>query len=386
RHNVRNFSLHVLEELRPRAVTRDIDWGVPIPLPEFENREDKRIYVWFEAVIGYLSASIEWARLQGRPEAWRAWWQDPSARHFYFMGKDNIIFHSVIWPSILMGYGSGGAFGGGPPNLPLRLPENVVSSEFLTVEGRKFSSSRGVVIEVRDFLSRYDPDALRYYLTAAGPETQDTEFTWSEFIRRNNDELVATWGNLVNRTLSIAQRHFGEVPPAGELSAADRKVAEIVAQGFDSVGGYLEQARFKAGLAEAMGLAARVNQYLAENEPWKLVNQDRGRAASVLHVALGCVNDLKVLLLPFLPFSSQQLHRLLGFSGEIAPMPVLAPVGEGQDAHSVLLGDYSTPEARWAPGRLPVGQRLGQPVALFRKLDPGLAEEELGRLAAGAAD
>ncbi|HVC23940.1 MAG TPA: methionine--tRNA ligase [Candidatus Dormibacteraeota bacterium] len=384
RSNVRSFSLNAIAELRPRAVTRDIDWGIRIPLPEFADRDDKLLYVWFEAVIGYLSAAIEWALARGEPEAWRAWWQNPEASHFYFMGKDNIIFHTVIWPSILMGYGSGGKFGGGPPNLPLVLPDNVVSSEFLTMEGQKFSNSRGIAIEVRDFLERYDPDPLRYYLTAAGPETQDTDFTWAEFIRRNNDELVATWGNLVNRTLTIAKKHFGEVPQAGALSTSDEELIGAVEKGFDSVGALLAAARFKAALAEVMALAARVNQYLTENEPWRLVSTDRERAATVLYVALRCIDNLKVQLLPFLPFSSQRLHQMLGFSGVIAPLPEKVTAQPDDDPHLVLTGDYLTPEARWEPSRLTPGQALGEPAPLFRKLEPEQAEAELAKMAASS--
>ncbi|MGA8207559.1 MAG: methionine--tRNA ligase [Candidatus Dormiibacterota bacterium] len=381
RANVRTYSLNFVAELKPRAVTRDIDWGVHIPLPEFQDRDDKLIYVWFEAVIGYLSASVEWSTNRGESEAWRAWWQNPEASHFYFMGKDNIIFHTVIWPSMLMGYGSGGQLGGGPPNLPLVLPDNVVSSEFLTMEGQKFSNSRGIVIEVRDFLERYDPDSLRYYLTAAGPETQDTDFTWAEFIRRNNDELVATWGNLVNRTLTIAKKNFGEVPTPGPMTKRDEEVVSAVEDGFDSVGKLLEAARFKAALAEVMALAASVNQYLAENEPWHLVGSDRERAATVLYIALRCIDNLKVQLLPFLPFSCQRLHLMLGYQGLIAPMPVkVTAAGEG-DPHLVLTGDYLTPEASWTSSDLAPGQPLGEPVPLFRKLEPALADEELARMA-----
>ncbi len=384
RSNVRSFSLNAIAELRPRAVTRDIDWGIRIPLPEFADRDDKLLYVWFEAVIGYLSAAIEWASAKGEPEAWRAWWQNPEARHFYFMGKDNIIFHTVIWPSILMGYGSGGEVGGGPPNLPLVLPENVVSSEFLTMEGQKFSSSRGVVIEVGDFLERYDPDSLRYYLTSAGPETQDTDFTWAEFIRRNNDELVATWGNLVNRTLTIAKKHFGEVPQPGELTAQDQELVALVESGFDSAGRLLELARFKAALAEVYSGSQWVNQYLTENEPWRLVSTDRERAAAVLYVALRCIDNLKVQLLPFLPFSSQRLHHMLGFAGVIAPMPDKVTVMANDDPHLVLTGDYQTPEARWEPSRLTPGQALGELTPLFRKVEPEQAEVELAKMAASS--
>ena len=387
RSNVLAFSSNLLSELRPRAVTRDIDWGIRVPVEGFEDRPDKRIYVWFDAVVGYLSASIEWADLQGQPDLWRAWWQDPSARHFYFMGKDNIVFHSVIWPSILLGYGSGGTFGGGDGAPPLVLPENVVSSEFLTQEGQKFSSSRGVVIEVRDFLSRYDPDPLRYYLTAAGPESQDTDFTWAEFIRRNNDELVATWGNLVQRTLTLAARHFGAVPQGGELQAPDQDLLDVIDSGFATVGDLLGSAHFKAALAETMGLAARVNQYLGENEPWRLVKSDRDRAATVLFTAIQCVADLHVMFSPFLPFSSQRLHEMLGEPGQLAPLPELQLVpGSAQDPHNVLTTQASGLKAGWHPTRIPPGRGLQPPEVLFRKLDPGLADEELARMAAPKQD
>src|SRR6476620_11718853 len=203
RPNVIRFSQNILKEIRPRAMTRDIDWGIPVP--GWEDQPTKRLYVWFDAVIGYLSASIEWARRSGDPEAWRAWWNDPEALAYYFMGKDNIVFHAEIWPAQLQGYNGEGDKGGTPGSFGrLNLPTEVVSSEFLTMEGRKFSSSRQVVIYVRDFLARYDADALRYYIAVAGPENQDTDFTWSEFLNRNNGELVAAWGNLVNRSISMA--------------------------------------------------------------------------------------------------------------------------------------------------------------------------------------
>jgi methionyl-tRNA synthetase len=216
RPNVRRFSLNLLNDLKPRAITRDLDWGVPVPLEGWRDRPDKKLYVWFDAVIGYLSASIEWAARTGDPDAWRPFWQSPDARGYYFMGKDNIVFHTEIWPAILFGYSGQGDRGGTPGSYgALEVPYEVVSSEFLQMEGRKFSSSRNVVIYVRDMLSRYDPDALRYYLAVAGPETQDTDFTWAEFLRRNNDELVAGWGNLVNRTIAMTAKNLGAIPAAG---------------------------------------------------------------------------------------------------------------------------------------------------------------------------
>ena len=378
RPNVRNFSLQFVKELQPRPITRDLDWGVPVPVPGYAERDDKRIYVWFDAVIGYLSASVEWARNVGMADAWRDWWQNPDARHCYFMGKDNIVFHTVIWPSILLGYGEGGELGAGRL---LHLPDDVVASEFLTMEGQKFSVSRGVAINVNDFLTRYDPDPLRYFLTAAGPETQDTDFTWSEFVRRNNDELVATWGNLVNRALTIVHRDFGVVPEPGPLHAEDEELIRAIEGGFESVGELIDQTRFRAALAEAMRLASRVNQYTNSQEPWALVKSDRERAATVLYATLRCVDNLKLLLTPFLPFSSQALHELLGHAGQIAgPIELRDVAEEDGNVHRVLTGDYESWVGRWEPSRLEPGLRVDEPRPLFKKLDPGVVDEELARM------
>jgi len=384
RPNVRRFSLNFVKELKPRPITRDLDWGVPIPVEGYDDRDDKRIYVWFDAVIGYLSASVEWAATRGEPDAWREWWQNADAEHTYFMGKDNIVFHTVIWPSMLLGYGEGGELGAGRG--PLELPDNVASSEFLTMEGKKFSASRGVQILVRDFLSRYDPDALRYFLSIAGPETQDTDFTWAEFVRRNNDELVATWGNLVNRTLQSAYKNFGAVPEPGPLTDADEALLAEVAKGFETVGTQIEAARFKAALQEAMRIAALGNQYLAEQAPWTLLQPDRERAGTILYVALRAVDSLKLLLTPFLPFSAQQLHELLGYDDVIAGPLEFRTIDDGDGReHVVLTGDYETWTGRWEPSELPAGQALREPRPLFAKLDPDtVVAEELARMEAAA--
>jgi methionyl-tRNA synthetase len=376
RPNVQKFSLNYIADLKPRPITRDIDWGVPVPVAGWEDRPDKRMYVWFDAVIGYLSASVEWANECGRPDAWREWWQDTAARHFYFMGKDNIVFHTVIWPSILLGYGNGGEVAG-RRGTPLELPYNVVSSEFLNMEGRRFSTSRQVGIYVNDFLTRYDPDPLRYVLTIAGPETQDTDFTWAEFVSRNNNELVATWGNLVHRTLTSAHRHFGEVPRPGALSEEDRGVGEAVDAGFPTVGELIEAARFRAGVTEARRLAAVVNQYLTAAEPWKLFASDPDRAATVLYVALRCVDSLKTIFAPFLPFGSQQVHEQLGYEGTFAGRPEFRPASAG---HDVLSGDYQSWVGEWKPSALAPGQKLLPPRPLYRKLDDSVVEEELARM------
>jgi methionyl-tRNA synthetase len=382
RPNVLRFSLNLLDNVRPRAMTRDIDWGVPVPLPGWEDNPSKRLYVWFDAVIGYLSASIEWARRSGDPEAWRAWWNDESAASFYFMGKDNITFHSQIWPAELLGYAGQGSRGGEPgPLRRLGLPTEVVSSEFLTMEGRKFSSSRGVVIYVRDFLSRYQPDALRYFIAVAGPEAQDTDFTWAEFLRRTNDELVAGWGNLVNRTVSMVSRNLGAIPPAGELTDADGALLATTSHAFDTVGALLARSRQKAAITEAMRVVGEVNTYLSQQAPWKLRTEDPARMASVLHVAVQAVDDCNRLLSPFLPHAAQTVHGLLGHEGVLAPQPEVREVTDLDDGHPypVLTGEYDGVPA-WASAPVVPGTPLAPPTPVFTKLDPSIVDEELARL------
>jgi len=388
RVNVQRFSLNLLADLKPRSYTRDLEWGIPVPLDGWRDRPDKSIYVWFDAVVGYLSASIEWARRSGDPEAWRAWWQNPDARAYYFMGKDNIVFHAEIWPAMLMGYSGVGSKGGTPGELgALNRPYEVVSSEFLTMEGRKFSSSRNVVIYVGDMLSRYDADALRYYLATAGPENQDTDFTWSEFVRRNNDELVAGWGNLVNRTISMTAKNLGAIPEPGALTDADHALLESSRAAFATVGGLLERSRQKAAITEVMRVIGETNKYLSDMEPWKLKSADPARMESVLHVALQAVDDAKTLLTPFLPGSSSKVHELLGNSGEWAGMPRLVEVDEetavGSPSYSVLTGSYDT-GARWESVPIRPGTPITPPTPVFTKLDSSVVDEELARLESGA--
>jgi methionyl-tRNA synthetase len=381
RPNVLKFSLNLLGDLRPRAITRDLDWGVPVPLDGWRDRPDKRIYVWFDAVIGYLSASVEWARRSGDPDAWRAWWQSPEAESYYFMGKDNIVFHSEIWPAMLFGYSGLGARGGTPGALgPLNVPAEVVSSEYLTMEGRKFSSSRSVVIYVRDFLERYDVDALRYYVAVAGPENQDTDFTWSEFLRRNNDELVATWGNLVNRSVSFAARNIGSIPEAGQLTTADQEILAASRESFARVGAALGRSRFKQAVNETMRGVAEANKYMSDQAPWKLRESDPERMRTVLHVVLQLVDDAKTLLTPFLPGSSAKVYAMLGGEGEWSGTPRIEQVDEeGSPSYPVITGDYAT-AARWEHRPLRPGTPLAPPAPLFTKLDASIVDEELRRL------
>jgi methionyl-tRNA synthetase len=391
RQNVRRFSLNLLNDLRPRAITRDLDWGVPVPLEGWRDRPDKKLYVWFDAVIGYLSASIEWAARSGDPDAWRPFWQSPDARSYYFMGKDNIVFHAEIWPAILFGYSGRGDRGGVPGSYgALDVPYEVVSSEFLQMEGRKFSSSRNVVIYVRDMLSRYDPDALRYYLAVAGPENQDTDFTWAEFVRRNNDELLAGWGNLVNRTVAMTAKNLGAIPAAGELTDADQALLGASRAAFDTVGDLLARSRQRAAITEVMRVVGEANKYLSDMAPWKLRTEDPDRMATVLHVALQAVDDCKTLLTPFLPSSSSRVHAQLGGTGVWAGMPELVP-GEdrivagdaAESSYSVLTGEYET-AARWESTPIEVGRPIAPPTPVFTKLDPSIVDEELARLEARA--
>jgi len=361
RPNVRKYSLEFVRNLKPRAITRDLDWGVPVPLPGWEDNHAKKIYVWFDAVIGYLSASIEWAMQRGEPDAWKDWWEGPDSHHYYVMGKDNITFHTVLWPAILMGAGD------------FHLPDDIVASEFLHMEGKKFSTSRGQVIYVKDVLDRYDADALRYYLMIAGPENQDTDFTWDEFVRRNNDELVATWGNLVHRTLVNAHRNFAAVPEPGAMTAADETLLLEVEKALEYVGQQLQEARFQNALKHAMAMASKVNVYLGTEQPWHTIKTDRERAGTVLYVALRCVDNLKTMFAPFLPFSSQRLHAMLGYEDLIAPQPEVRQFAEDATAHTVITGDYESGD-RWHPSELRPGRKLPNPEPLFKRLDEVVEE------------
>ena len=394
RPNVIRFSQNILGEIRPRAMTRDIDWGIPVP--GWEDQPTKRLYVWFDAVIGYLSASIEWARRTGDPEAWRAWWNDPQALSYYFMGKDNIVFHSQIWPAELLGYNGQGEAGGEPGRLGvLNLPTEVVSSEFLTMEGKKFSSSHGIVIYVRDFLERYQADALRYFICAAGPETADADFTWAEFVRRTNGELVAGWGNLVNRTATMIHKRFGRIPEPGDPEAIDVALLDSIEAGFSEVGDLIARHRQKAALAEAMRLVGEANKYIADTEPFKLKGEEGGpawrRLATILHTLAQAVADLNLMLSPFLPHAANDVDRAMGGRGAIAPMPELREAREldprvlpeafaGRSSYPIITGDYTTAPA-WERHEVVIGTPVAKPAPVFVKLDEAIVDEELARYA-----
>jgi len=342
RPNVYNLTQRYLKEgLKDRAITRDIDWGVAVPLDGFEG---KRLYVWFEAVIGYLSATKEWAKSSGDEGKWRCFWQGNEAKSYYFIGKDNIPFHTLIWPAMLMGYGG------------LNLPYDVPANEFLTIEGKKLSTSRNWAVWLPDYLLRYDPDPLRYLLSISMPEAGDTDFSWREFVRRNNDELVATYGNLVNRVLAFVYRSFdGCVPIPGEFDSRSQAVIDTAKETVNTVDKLLYHCHFREAIRSAMSLAQEANRYLEEKSPWKVINEDRQAAATALCVAISVISCLRTVLHPFLPFSSQKLHQYLGFEGSVE-------------------------DDGWQPRFPSPGQRLLPPEPLFAKLDEGLIEEEVSRV------
>ena len=341
RHSVSGTTWKFLDEgLKDRAITRDLDWGVTVPQAGFEH---KRIYVWFEAVIGYLSASKEWAKLRGDDTAWQPFWQG-NARSFYFIGKDNIFFHTLVWPAMLMGYDG------------LNLPYDVPANEFLTIEGKKLSTSRGWAVWLNDYLERYAPDPLRYALAANMPERGDSDFSWREFLRRNNNELVATYGNLAHRILTFAYRNFdGTVPTPGELDGQSQGLLYMAEITLDNMDGLLYHCKFKAAIGEAMSLAQEANRYLDEQAPWKTLKQNRQASARSVYTVLSVLSALKIAFYPFLPFSSEKLHSFLGF-------------------------DERVEEVGWKFQILPSGQKLRQPQPLFVKLDESIVAQESSKL------
>ena len=384
RTNVINFSKGLFKEVKPRAITRDIDWGIPVPVAGWIDNPNKKLYVWFDAVIGYLSASIEWARRQGEPEAWRAWWNDPKSPAYYFMGKDNITFHSQIWPSEMLAYNGQGSKGGTTGEYgPLNMPEQVVASEFMTMEGKKFSSSRGIVIYVKDILARYPVDAVRYYISIAGPESSDSDFTWAEFVRHNNEELAASWGNLVNRVANLIAKNFGEIPPLDESSMTeeDRALLAETADAFETVGGYIEHHRQKAALLEAMRVVGEINKYISSTEPWK-IKDDRARLGTVLYVAAQAVSDANHLLAPFLPHASQKVFEALGGTGTFSPLPRLEEVEDLDKpgfSYPIITGDYVLGQTvhPWRSESIETGTPVAKPTPIFAKIPVEAVEEEL---------
>ena len=381
RQNVMRQSLGQIQaaDLHGRAITRDLDWGIPVPVDGWEG---KCLYVWFEAVIGYLSASVEWASINGDPQAWHDWWYDAQSRSYYFIGKDNIPFHAVIWPGQL--HGAGDIFGQyyeGMDGTRLTLPYDVPANEFMNLEGQKISGSRNWAVWVQDFLTRYDPDPLRYYLTANMPENRDTDWDWAGFLHSNNGELVNTWGNLANRVLSFAYKHWdGHVPTPAELRSQDQELLAAVEGGFNTVGEHLEAVRLRSALAEAIRLASEVNKYLDVTAPWFAIKTDKLAAATSIYTALRAIDSLKVLLAPFLPFTCERLHAYLGYKQPLFGEQVVETCSDALGEHTVLRYLPGKATGCWEPSQLPAGQVLQQPAPLFKKLDESIVEEERAKL------
>jgi methionyl-tRNA synthetase len=353
RKHVVNFTVGMLNEgLRDRAITRDLEWG--IPLPNEELGAGKRIYVWFENVIGYLSAAQEWSQQRGEPEAWRDFWQNEATHSYYFIGKDNIFFHTLSWPATIMAYGDGN---GARLNLPYDVPAN----HFNNVGGRKASTTRQTAVFIPDIMDRFEPDALRYYLCATMPETADSDFTWQDFVARTNNELVATWGNLAHRALTFTYRNFdGIVPEPGPLDSASEALLASVTAMLAETDTLLGGCHFRAALSAAMSIAQEANKYLDDTAPWKTLANDREATARSLYTVLCAINGLKIAMYPFVPHSSQRLHGYLGF-------------------------DTPFEDGGWSLVRLPPGQQLREPKPLFTKLEPEVAQQEEERLIAHAA-
>jgi methionyl-tRNA synthetase len=382
RPQVINFARNFVDQgLIGRAVTRDMDWGIDVPVEGFDG---KVLYVWFEAVIGYLSASIEWAKNTGQEEAWRNWWQEPEARTVYFIGKDNIPFHAVFWPAQLLG--SKGLYAD-DPDAHLNLPYDVPANEFMNMEQRKISGSRRWAVWMLDALEKFDPEPLRYYLTAVMPETRDSDWSWRGFVDRNNSELVANWGNLVNRILNMTARYFkGVVPDPGQLTEKDEALLQAIDEGFTTVGQYYDACTFRAALQENLRLSTLVNQYLEETSPWTTAKTDMETTARSIFTALQAINGLKILWAPILPFSSQQLHEMLGEEGNLFGEQRVETYQESSKTHQGLTYDGTNSVGTWARTPVPPGRKLPKPKPLFKRLEPSIADEELALLAGGSAN
>lgn len=386
RPNVIRQSLGQIETegLHGRPITRDLSWGIPVPV---EGWDGKCIYVWFEAVIGYLSSVVEWGLLQEDSDAWRHWWTNNDSKTFYCIGKDNIPFHAIIWPAELIGVGESFDKKMGAENpKPLVLPYDVPANEFMNLEGRKLSGSKNWAVWGLDFLERYDPDPMRYYLTVNMPETRDSDWDWEEFYQRNNNELVATWGNLANRVLSFAYKHWeGKVPDPGELREADNVLLDSLREGFAQIEEKLEAVKLRAAIQEAMRLAAEINKYLDTSAPWFEIKEDKAQAAKSIFTAMQAIDWLKVFFSPFLPYTSQQLHATLGYDRPLFGDLITREVKDDLSTHTVMLyepGNALTAgeDDLWKPRELEPGMPFNKPKPLFKKLDAGIVEEERARL------
>ena len=350
KENVLNYCRSWFKDgLQDRAVTRDLDWGVKVPLKGYES---KVIYVWFDAVLGYVSSTKEWAQRIGKPDEWKKFWLSPGTKYVAFIGKDNVVFHCIVFPAMLMAWNDA-------HDVPYVLPDNVPANEFLNFEGQKFSKSRGIGIDVQDFLARYPVDPLRYYLAVSLPEYRDSDFYWRDFQAKTNNELADILGNFVNRTLAFAERNFsGIVPGRGSLSDLDSQILDTLKRAPEAAGGYFEHYRFRDGLMEVMNLARAANKYFNDSEPWKTAKSDRERCATTINISIGIARALAILMEPVIPFSSEKIWRMLDLSGDVHK--------ESWDSAREL--------------RIPDGHKLGKSQILFTKIEDGVIESEQGKV------
>jgi len=387
RPNVMRQSLGNIQSvgLKPTSITRDLEWGIPVPIIGWEK---KVLYVWFEAVMGYLSATIEWSELNGEPDAWRHWWTNPEAKAFYFIGKDNITFHAVTWPAELLGMDTGfDKLMGAKNPKALNLPYNVPANEFMNLEGRKISGSANWAVWGLDILDRYDADAIRYYLTVTMPETRDTDWDWEDFYHRVNGELLATWGNLANRVLSFTYKHWeGVIPTVEVLRESDLALLDTVKNGFELVAEKMEKVELRTALSLIMDLASEVNKYLDVHAPWFEIKTDRSEAEKSVYTAIQAIEWLNVMFAPFLPHTSTELHKILNHPGQLFGNSFQKEIHDEVGTHTTLgyeLGEDSLTKPGtdiWNAENMIGGRSFNKPYPLITKLDVSIIEEERARL------
>lgn len=351
KENVKHYVYSWFKEgLQDRAVTRDLHWGVKVPIPEAEG---KVIYVWFDALLGYISSTKEWAQKIGQPEKWREYWQDPDTRLIHFIGKDNIVFHCIVFPAMLMAWNEGRS------DEIYVLPDNVPANEFLNLEGKKLSTSRNYAVWLNEYLEKFEPDPLRYALASILPETKDTDFSWKEFQARNNNELADILGNFVNRTLTFAKKNFdNRVPERFELEEIDKELIAKLKEHVDKIANNYENFRIRDGVFETMNLARFANKYFNDTEPWRMIKENPRRASTTINLCLQLVRALAILFEPVLPFSSRKIWEMLNLKDDI--------VKAGWDSAAELL--------------LEAGHQLGEPKILFRKIEDAEIEDEIRKL------
>jgi methionyl-tRNA synthetase len=371
RSTVLDFSRHYAAHAEPRAFTRDLNWGIPIPLPDSDG---KCIYVWYEALLGYLTATIEWSAIIGQPDEWKKFWYERDVKIYNFIGKDNILFHTVLWQAVLLGMEHlGQPWDGAETGAPrtFNLPYDVPANQYLNLGGQKFSKSLGVSLDVLDLTAKYGPDPVRFYLTSIMPEAKDSDWNWNDFVQRNNSELLAKWGNLAQRTLSQIWKNFDHrIPQPGDLTDADKTLIAQSEAAFDSIGNALNAVHLRDALSGAIELATITNQYLDHEAPWKTIKVDKARAGTQLYVAARVIDSLTVLFSPFIPFTCEAVRKQFGYNTPLFGTQSIEAIGADDDRHEVLRYDGASGHGEWKPSALQPGQLLGgEPKGLIAKIE-----------------